>query len=539
MGYTNQPVNDLKEIFAQLGWYFRNPTTGVISGGGDRWVIVLAAIAIVLAFAVRDRLGMVLATLAILSFFAYVLVPQSALWNERFVPFWFITIHLIAGWLIGYLAMRWVRRKKKAEFEVQYLEGDRIDYEPLEEPEQAHELDVQFGQFELYNQLPFQETPEQSAEREKVRSARRTIQATAFVALLGLFSTVPGLIAPVAKDLHLDTTGNQVTNWAQTNYSGYQAQSGWPEYHDIMTTMEGVAKRYGCGRAMWEYNADQQRFGTPEALMLLPYWTNNCVDSMEGLFFESSATTPYHWLDQAELSLSPSDPQVGLDYGTLDVFEGVEHLQMLGVKYYIAYSANAVAEANSDPELQLVATTKHWPAPGDTWCIYLIKDSAIVQPLTFLPNVVSGISSRVAWLKANEAWWLKQGDWSILAAESGPAGWPHVEAMSLLTRSPRLASVAVTDVKSGTQSISFHVSRVGIPVLVKISYFPRWHATGATGPYRVSPNLMVVVPTQKDVSLVYGSTPALEVGNIISDAAVVAALVTLWFAVKRRRKTAK
>ena len=59
---------------------------------------------------------------------------------------------------------------------------------------------------------------------------------------------------------------------------------------------------------MWEYNADQNRFGTPEALMLLPYWTGGCIDSMEGLLFESSATTPYHFLNQAELSVSPRRP---------------------------------------------------------------------------------------------------------------------------------------------------------------------------------------------------------------------------------------
>ena len=41
-------------------------------------------------------------------------------------------------------------------------------------------------------------------------------------------------------------------------------------------------------------------------------------------------------------------------------------------------------------------------------------------------------------------------------------------------------------------------------MLVKISYYPRWQVSGATGPYRVSPNLMVVVPTSKNVSLVYG-----------------------------------
>jgi hypothetical protein len=98
-----------------------------------------------------------------------------------------------------------------------------------------------------------------------------------------------------------------------------------------------------------------------------------------------------------------------------------------------------------------------------------------------------------------------------------------------------LAKVTVTHVKVGLQSISFHVSRVGVPVLVKISYYPRWHASGATGPYRVSPNLMVVVPTQKNVALDYTSTPALTFGNVLSDLTVLAGLATLWMVLKRRR----
>ena len=54
--------------------------------------------------------------------------------------------------------------------------------------------------------------------------------------------------------------------------------------------------------------------------------------------------------------------------------------------------------------------------------------------------------------------------------------------------------------------ISFDVDRVGTPVLVKTSYFPNWQVTGAKGPWRASPNLMVVVPTGTHVSLHYGRT---------------------------------
>ena len=47
------------------------------------------------------------------------------------------------------------------------------------------------------------------------------------------------------------------------------------------------------------------------------------------------------------------------------------------------------------------------------------------------------------------------------------------------------------------QSISFEVDQVGVPVLVRVSYFPTWKVEGADGPYRVAPNFMVVVPTEQ------------------------------------------
>ena len=48
-------------------------------------------------------------------------------------------------------------------------------------------------------------------------------------------------------------------------------------------------------------------------------------------------------------------------------------------------------------------------------------------------------------------------------------------------------------------------SRPGHPLLVKISYHPRWRAEGADGPYLVSPGLMMVVPRQAEVRLTYAA----------------------------------
>ncbi|MDE3064185.1 MAG: hypothetical protein KGJ36_00750, partial [Acidobacteriota bacterium] len=535
MGYSNDNTSTLHAIFTTLGWF-----TSTGGAAGDRWVITGAAIACVAAFVIRDRLGMILATLVVLSFAAFVFDPQSVIWNERLVPFWFITIHLVVGWFVGYGLARWAAAAREGRHGLFLFIGDgRLAYArvPLDPAEDDPAGDVVEAAEEdglgLRRRLT-EWRAELAAEDPAERRERRTRRATVAVIVLGLATTVPGLVPPVASAIGLNTTGNQVSSWAQYNYSGYQAKSSWPEYHDLMTTMGAIAKRYGCGRAMWEYSANESRFGSPMALMLLPYWTNNCVDSMEGLFFESSPTTPYHFLNQAELSVAPSNPQVGLKYGPLDVALGVQHLQMLGVKYYIAFSGATIRAANADPSLSFVGETKAWPAPGARWRIYFIHDSPVVEALKNLPNVVSGVAGRQAWLHANQTWWLDRSLWPVLGAESGPATWPRASSIRSMTRVSGPATT-VSDVRVKTQSLSFHVTRLGTPVLVKVSYYPRWHASGATGPYRVSPNLMVVVPTSHDVTLSYGSTPALTAGNVVTDLTVIGALVALWLALRRRR----
>ena len=44
------------------------------------------------------------------------------------------------------------------------------------------------------------------------------------------------------------------------------------------------------------------------ALMLLPFWTDGCIGSMEGLYFEASGTTPYHFLTTSALSRAQLRP---------------------------------------------------------------------------------------------------------------------------------------------------------------------------------------------------------------------------------------
>jgi hypothetical protein len=247
-------------------------------------------------------------------------------------------------------------------------------------------------------------------------------------------------------------------------------------------------------------------------------------------------------LNQAELSAGPSNPEVGLPYGPLNVPLGVRHLQLLGVKYFIAETPTVEAQADADPDLHFVAKTGPWTTPytgasvSTTWKIYLVKHAPLVTPLTNDPVVLSGVKPAPSgWLKPSVDWYVDPTKWNVELAQDGPPSWPRT---SVNDRPPtrHAGTTKVTKVSQTDTSVSFHVSHLGVPVLVKVSYFPNWHASGANGPYRVTPNLMAVVPTSHDVTLSYGSSGSDYLG-LFCTLLGVAALVVLFIVPAVRRRT--
>jgi uncharacterized membrane protein len=111
------------------------------------------------------------------------------------------------------------------------------------------------------------------------------------------------------------------------------------------------------------------------------------------------------------------------------------------------------------------------------------------------------------------SWYDHASRWNVELAQGGPSSWPRTTVGDTSPPVKRAGTTRVSDVSQTDTSLSFHVSKVGVPVLVKVSYFPNWHTSGADGPYRVTPNLMVVVPTSHDVTLSYGRSAADDLGQ--------------------------
>ncbi len=458
----------------------------------DLWLFVLATAGIVLSVTRRRRTGTFLSIMAVGCAIVFCVAPQARLWNARVLPFWFLLLFLLAGVALAEI-------------------GTLIAEAAVRDPLRAGPSLLPVPVVALIIGLLWVGFP------LRILPLGHTSVRTGAYSWLGIGSGDKSF----------------VPDWVRWNYSGYQSTSKArsSEYFALVKEMAALGQNPadGCGQAAWEYEPELDQMGTPDALMLLPYWTKGCIGSMEGLYYESSATTPYHFLNASELSLHPSDPERGLSYSkttlltpsgtsTPDVAAGVAHLQMLGVKYYMALTPETQIQADADPDLTQVGSVGPYPVSYTTggttsvrqrtWKIYKVANSTKVAALTNQPVVMKGTASGGdAWLNASQSWYLDPARSDVFEAASGPKSWARVSAKDPSPPRTPLPPVNVTNIKTGDDTVNFQVDRTGVPVLVRVSYFPNWKVSGAKAIYRVTPNLMVVVPTSGHVRLHYGYTP--------------------------------
>jgi hypothetical protein len=498
-----------------MGWLNIDGFPHLLFPASSRWVQAAALIGLVATVIRRNRVGLFIAIMGGISAGVVCLDPQGKLYNVRFLPFWFLCLYFLGGIAVSETvsgAARWIRRRQLKHWVA--LVGSR---------------------------LPSGEGDRWRPAWRVSRFRRPTPSATPAGAVVGplialaaaCLAVLPPLVLPASALTHVGVTvgANQPSSWAEWNYSGYERKPDFPEYKAVVDMMANVGTRQGCGRTMWEYDPSLNRFGTTESLMLLPYWTSGCIDSMEGLLFESSTTTPYHFINQSELSVTPSDAMVGLPYGGLNVPLGIEHLQQLGVRYFLASSTTTERAAAADPLLTQVASSGPWhttyngEALATTWKVYRIADSQLVRPLTNQPVVWKGVgNAQTSWLNPSVAWYDNPAGWDVVPAATGPSNWDRVPIGDASPPKVPEPVTTVTHIAQSDSTISFHVDKIGTPVEVKVSYFPNWQATGAQGPWRVAPNLMVVVPTSQEVTLHYGTTNADLAGWLLTLGAALAAV---------------
>jgi hypothetical protein len=316
-----------------------------------------------------------------------------------------------------------------------------------------------------------------------------------------------------------------VDGWSVWNYEGYESKETWPEYQALMAELDTLPS----GRVQWEANSELNQYGTPMSPMLIPYWTEGSLASMEGLYFESSLTTPFHFINHSEMSYRPSNPIPGLQYHTFDMERGLRHMDAYGVRYYVSFTPEAAEKANGIdgfeelavsgpfhifelPETDLVVPATHLPA------VYEAPQRGLFAALVGSPTVTGADGEPLPSFHEMALDWYEDIDnmdrWVVAG---GPEDWPRIE--SLAERPDTVLTVPedpVSDIVVEDHRITFSTEAVGVPHMVKVSYFPNWTATGAEGPWRATPSLMVVVPTTNEVVIEFRDTWAETLGKLLS-----------------------
>jgi hypothetical protein len=324
--------------------------------------------------------------------------------------------------------------------------------------------------------------------------------------------------------------GPTAAPWARWNYSGYENKEGWPVFTQIIDYIKDLEQ----GRFMVEQDKEKvQKTGTSRTFELIPYFTDHAV--MEGLLVEGSFSAPFHFMNQAELSLKPSNAIPALKKPSRNIAMGITHLQMFHIRYMIASSEEVVNELEQDPRAFLLSVF-------DDFHIFEIeKKGGYIEIPEYMPLRVQTddwYATIGEWYKNEDAlkipiiWDRSDGDlneYTLISEEE--ASDPSSKKLDID------GNILLKEFEH--ERISFETDAIGVPHIVKVSYFPNWKAKGALGPFAVSPSFMLVIPTQKDVTLYYGKTGINIFSDLLTLAGTLFLLGLLVFAIIKKVKEKK
>jgi hypothetical protein len=314
--------------------------------------------------------------------------------------------------------------------------------------------------------------------------------------------------------LHGDFRSRVARHWVEWNYTGLEAKELWPAFRELS---ERLRRPEAAPRVAVEYSSVHEQAGSIRMYETLPLFSGR--PTLEGVYNQASLQTHFVYYLASELGASSPNPFRSRNYSTFDTEAALAHLRLFAAPEIVALSPQLVAALRARPDVEPVAGVPPYE-------VFRLRDgpTGYVEPMAWAP------------VRASPRGWRDQA-WRWFTRK------PLAPAHLVFTDDERFGPVTgdggaspplraldpgteITGEEIGPETIAFRTSRPGHPVLVKVSYHPRWRVEGGDGPYLVSPALMMVVPRQEEVRLSYGRTASDHVGLALSVLTVLA--LALW-----------
>jgi hypothetical protein len=329
-----------------------------------------------------------------------------------------------------------------------------------------------------------------------------------------------GLGAVLLCIVYGDVQSRFLRAWIDWNYTGLEAKELWPAWREVTSRLRGGV---GDPRATVEYGAVHEKAGSIRMYETLPFFSGR--STLEGVYNQASLQTHFVYYLTSELAQTSPNPFRSREYARFDTEAALRHLRLFHVSDVVAVSDALTASLRTQPGVEPL-----FRVPPYSAFRLSPMGSGYVEPLAYAPVR----SSRRGWRDKAYRWFTRD---------------PLSPAHLVFTDDPRFtvserdewlappevplpAGVHVTE-RMGDEEVHITTDRVGHPLLVKISYHPRWRVDGADGPYLVSPALMMVVPRQADLRLYYARTASDHAGAALSLGALG---LFAWTLARRRRR---
>jgi tetratricopeptide (TPR) repeat protein len=289
-----------------------------------------------------------------------------------------------------------------------------------------------------------------------------------------------------------------VDSWIRWNYSGMQSKPLAKSFLQVNDFLKGTEN---SPRVVYEHSQIHDGAGTVRAFELLPYFSGR--STLEGLYMQSSVSSPFVFYIQSELAQSPSAPYGNDYYSRPDPERAMKHLSLFNVNQIIAVSDNTCNSLDQSPAYELQTTIPPFK-------VYGLVNSAnnYVTPVHFSPFRIPERN----WKTVQFNWFRKSSiEVPLVVTSPGMPGdfWKKLPVLEGpvddIPRIPILDSnepEPIARAELAENRITITTTRPGHPLWIKISYHPDWRISAGEGElYLASPAFMLLVPKSHKVTL--------------------------------------
>ena len=277
---------------------------------------------------------------------------------------------------------------------------------------------------------------------------------------------------------------NVIPSWADWNYKGFENKLVWDQYSSVNDFLKG---NENDPRVFYTHSLEHKAAGSSRAYELLPLLSGR--STLEGLYMQSTPTSPSIYYIQSETTTTPSCPFPNRNCTYFDLDAGTEHLKLFNVQHFVAVAEKVKDALRNHSEYELVFEKGQYE-------VYELTTNE--NTYVTIPKYKPVYFPRENWQDRSYELFPDYYDVPIIFDES-------VKEEPEITRDS-LNRTCNIDSTVRQEEILFTTDCVGVPHLIKISYFPRWKSENGEKIHLVGPSFMLIYPEKEQTRLYFGRT---------------------------------